>query len=56
MSADPQEKAERRPLRSLLSRPLPLEVGPLNPASGSRVVAERCKFPIGVWGRATAEI
>jgi len=34
-------------------RPLPLEVGPPNPAMGS---GERCKLPSGVWGGAAAEI
>ena len=33
----------------LPSFPLPLEVGPLNPARG---LGERCKLPSGVWGRA----
>jgi len=41
------------PRPPLLSLPLPLEVGPLNPARG---LGERCKFPSGGWGGAPDEI
>jgi len=44
------------PFPPLLSLPLPLEVGPLNPARGSVGALRAVSSPSGVWGGAPAEI